>query len=306
MSSNGRTGKDLISYEAIKRIRKVDKVSYTRGVARGKTSFPLQEVSASTQVIHYGDVDKDYLKTKFVEDVFDNVTGGLSCEKKREHPIRIPPEDAPRMTSTGNAVPLVQDESSKGRFHLMEIYSRFNASFTPEDMFGRRFFEEQWNGNDWSAFFNTMMECIQFHIANPERPSYDSDTLALNQFRTNTHPEWHPYIMKRLRECEKDTIEKMHNEFKQYRKYEHDQLIFAEQSGKLFGDFKIFCRHYGINCDGTRHQDVNRWMDLTIGMLDASSEDYIHTYVHKKLSSEGGAAYHLIFRVPKNASKIAS
>jgi hypothetical protein len=309
MSSNGRTGKDLISYEAIKRIRKVDKVSYTRGVARGKTSFPLQEVSASTQVIHYGDVDKDYLKTKFVEDVFDNVTGGLSPERKREHPIRIPAEDAPRLASTGNAVPLVQDESSKGRFHLMEIYSRFNASFTPEDMFGRRFFEEQWNGNDWSAFFNTMMECIQYHIANPERPSYDSDTLALNQFRTNTHPEWHSYIMRRITDMlysEGDTLEYIHNEFKQYRKYEHDKLIFAEQSGQVFDSFRKHCRNDGIMCDGIRHQDVNRWMDLTIGMLDAHFENYIHTYVHKKLSSEGGAAFHLIFRVPKNASKIVS
>lgn len=308
MASNGGTGKDLISYESIKRIRKVNKVSYTRGVAKGRTSFPLQEVSASTQVIHYGDVDKSYLQGSFAEDVFDNVTGGITIERKREHPIRIEPEDAPRLVSTGNAVPFVHDESTKRRFYLMEIYSRFNADFTPEDMFGRRFFEEQWNGDDWSAFFNIMGDCIQFFIANPERPTYNSESLKLNQFRTNTHPEWNDFINAEIDKFFKHNTEAWitHQEkrFDAYKIYDGDSMLYMDTCDETFSKFRKHCREKGAKCDNVRHQDINRWMDLTVRMLDAQNDRWLHSYVHRKISKEAGKTYHFIWRChPESAPR---
>jgi hypothetical protein len=293
----------------------VDAVPYTRGIAKGRTSFPYQNISPSTQVIHFGDVDKQYLQGDFAEDVFGITTDGLMAERKGKNGIYIPPEELPRMVSTGNAVPFVNDESSKRRFYLMEIYSRFNASHTPVHEFGRRFFEEQWNGDDWAMFFNTMIECIQFYIANPERPKYESQTLHINQFDTNTHPEWRVFIEHSIeqyaieyhRDLKNENSVSMgfvlHEEFKKYRIHDDDVLRFMASSEDLFTDFRRWCMEHGARFDSVSHRDIKQWIALTPAMLDVRIDGFIHTHVSKKISQYRGKTYHMLFGREKESAE---
>ena len=315
-SSNGGTGTTLLTSIAIGHVRKVDFVPYTRGIAKGKTSFPYQNISPSTQVMHFGDVDKKYLQNEFAEDTFGIITDGLQAEQKGKNGVWIPPDELPRMVSTGNAVPYINDESSKRRFYTMEIYSRFNSVHTPEHEFGRRFFEEQWNGNDWAMFFNAMIECIQFYITNQERPAYDSETLKMNQFDTNTHPEWRGFIEHSMEEYRSQYVTDendengvsgsyiLHMEFKSHRIHDDDVLGFMASSDDLYNSFRDWCMEHGARFDSVSHRDIKQWMGITPAMLDSLIDGWHHTHVSKKISKYRGKTYHMIFARQKDSAKV--
>jgi len=312
-SSNGGTGKTLLSQKAIKQVRKVDKVSWTRASQRGKTQFPMQNISEATQVMHFGDVDKGYLMTNFAEDVFDLITDGLTIEQKHKHPYEIPPEDAPRCVSTGNAVPLVPDESSKRRFFIMEIYSRFNASFRPADMFGRQFFESEWPHREWVYFYASMIECIQYYIANPSRPAYISETLKINQFKTNTHPEWLAFIESEIIEYSKnnpriDINRKDIDILQRFKPHESSLIRFCLPSHELFDRFRAFLKSNGNGRDASniKPREIKAWMELTSDAMNDTEpikwnmhpDDVVPrvwTYSHHKLSEYNGKHVHVLW-----------
>jgi hypothetical protein len=315
-SSNGGTGTTILTFFSLRHVRKIDTVPYTSGLTKGRSSFPYQNISPSTQVIHFGDVDKQYLRNDFAEDMKGITTDGIQTERKGKNGNYIPPEELPRMVGTGNAVPFVNDESSKRRFYLMEIYSRFNASYTPVHEFGRRFFEDEWNGDDWAMFFNTMIECIQFYIANPERPKYESETLHINQFDTNTHPEWRVFIEHSIEQYayqfRKDEDDEngisgvyiLHNEFKTHRIHDDDVLIYMNSSDDLFTEFRRWCMEHGARFDSVSHRDIKQWMALTPPMLDLRIGTFTHTHVSKKISKYRGKTYHMIFGRAKDSSEL--
>lgn len=293
--SHGGTGKSIVSKIALRHVKKLDTIG-NRSKQLFKSNFPYQNISPDTQIVHFGDVDKKYLMNGFAEDIFESVTDGMHIEKKNQKPIYIDASNLPRMASTGNAVPQTPDASSRRRFHLMEIYSRFSDEYQPAHEFGRRFFEHEWNQHDWSCFDNIIWECIQYAIANPDKPEYTSETLLQNQFKTNTHPEWESFILGYLVDYARPDSE----DLKHVAKYQPmpDAVCFtAIGSQDVYDAFKKHCAKIRANHDDVKMSDVKRYMQMTSGLLSLKLPQFQWHYQFKKVSSMMGIHMHLIWRI---------
>jgi len=295
-ASEGGTGKTIISRHSLQHIKKVDSIG-NRSKQLFKSNFPYQNISPDTQIVHFGDVDKKYLVNGFAEDIFESVTDGMHIEKKNQKPVYISANNLPRMVSTGNAVPQTPDSSSRRRFFLMEIYSRFNDEIHPVHVFGRRFFEHEWNAKDWCCFDNAMFECIQYTIAHPERYEYSSKTLLQNQYKTNTHPEWESFILDYLAHPKSWPDEEDHEHIMRLQPNPDAQLVSAIGTKHLFDAFKEHCARLRVNHDNVTMQSVKRYMHLTQGMFSLLLPDYEWHYQFKKISALHGQNLHLIWRI---------
>lgn len=293
--SHGRTGKSIVSKISLRHVKKLDTIG-NRSKQLFKSNFPYQNISPDTQIVHFGDVDKKYLMNGFAEDIFESVTDGMHIEKKNQKPVYIDASNLPRMVSTGNAVPQTPDASSRARFFLMEIYSRFNDEHQPVHVFGRRFFEHEWNDHDWCCFDNTIWECIQYAIANPDKPEYSSITLLQNQFKTNTHPEWESFIMDYLWKFARPDSEDMRHIGK-YQPTPDAECITAIGSQDVFDAFKKHCAKIRANHDNVKMSDVKRYMQMTTGLLSLKMPQFQWHYQFKKVSTMMGMHMHIIWRI---------
>lgn len=293
--SHGGTGKSIVSKIALRHIKKVDSIG-NRSKQLFKSNFPYQNISPDTQIVHFGDVDKKYLMNGFAEDIFESVTDGMHIEKKNQKPIYIDASNLPRMVSTGNAVPQTPDASSRRRFFLMEIYSRFSDEYQPAHEFGRRFFEHEWNDHDWCCFDNIIWECIQYHIANPEKPEYTSLTLLQNQFKTNTHPEWESFIFGYLINKGKPD-EEDYKHLSKYAPAPDAVLVSAIGSQDVYDAFKEHCAKIRANHDNVTMQSIKRFMQMSEGMLSLKLPDFQWHYQFKKISTMLGIHMHMIWRI---------
>lgn len=293
--SEGRTCKTVLSKKAIGFIRKVDMVG-NRAKGVKSSAFPYQNISQDTQVLHYGDVDKKYLVNGFAEDIFESVTDGMHIEKKNQHPIWIPSESLPRMVSTGNSVPQTSDASSRDRIFLMELYPQFSDHKKPVDVFGRSFFEHEWNAEDWSAFDNALWECIQYAIAHPQRPEYKSKTLVFNQFKTNTHPAWHNFIIEWFVEMPMQF--KGHAKCQRYKPHPDAVLVNAVCSNDLYVGFTDWCNGLKAKHDGVRVNDMGRFMAMSPEMMAMEFPEYEWEYKSAKMSDAHGAKVHMLWKTP--------
>ena len=288
--SHGGTGKTIVSKISLSHIKKVDSIG-NRSKQLKTSSFPYQNISPDTQIVHFGDVDKKYLMNGFAEDIFESVTDGMHIEKKNQKPVYINASNLPRMVSTGNAVPQTPDASSKRRFYLMEIYSRFSDEYQPAHEFGRRFFEHEWNQHDWCCFDNIIWECIQYAIANPKRPEYTSTTLLHNQFKTNTHPEWESFISKLT--VKNEGMDRV--DVYKYKPMPDAQLHLFIGSQELYDLFKTYCARIRANHDNVKMSDVKRYMQMTSGMLAMNYPQYTWHYQYKKISAMSGVNMHILW-----------
>jgi len=296
--SEGRTGKGFISNQTISKIRKLDIVgNRSKGVK--SSAFPYQNISPDTQVLHFGDVDKKYLVNGFAEDIFESVTDGMHIEKKNQHPIWIPSESLPRMVSTGNSVPQTSDASSRDRIFLMELYPQFNDKRKPVHVFGRSFFEHEWSDHDWSAFDNTIWECIQYAIAQSDRPTYQSKTLAYNQLKTNTHPMWQNFIVEWFQEIPlqfKGDVKKCDR----YKPSPDAILVNAVSSNDLYFEFIQWCNGNKSKHDGVRINDMSKFMAMTPDMMSLEFPDFEWSYRVAKMSDAHGQKIHMLWKSPIN------
>lgn len=293
--SHGGTGKTIVSKISLRHIKKVDSIG-NRSKQLFKSNFPYQNISPDTQIVHFGDVDKKYLMNGFAEDIFESVTDGMHIEKKNQKPVYIDASNLPRMVSTGNAVPQTPDASSRRRFFLMEIYSRFNDEYQPAHEFGRRFFEHEWNDHDWCCFDNIIWECIQYAIANPQKPEYTSLTLLQNQFKTNTHPEWESFILGYLVDYARPDEEDLRHVGK-YQPMPDAVCFTAIGSQDVYDAFKKHCSNMRANHDNVKMSDVKRYMQMTSGLLSLKLPQFQWHYQFKKVSSMMGTHMHLIWRI---------
>lgn len=280
----GGTCKTQVTKGGLEKLREVAMLKAKEAIG---DKFAYQHVSHSTQIIHYGDVNLEFLQGKFMQENYENITDHLRIERKNQRVTFIPGEKLPRFVSTGNGVPSTKDTSARRRIYIMEIFSHFNDKYTPDMHFGRRFFDT-WNGDEWSAFYNTYFECIQtllqfndmraLHNAKHDEkikfPEYQSETLALNQFRTNTHPDWETFIMLcvkdnlELSEVEHENIQTLKNSFSMRYDSETQKVVMAIGSDDLFKLFKNWGSTIGSDVRNVRHQDISQWLQLTPAMLN--------------------------------------
>jgi len=122
-------------------------------------SFPYQLVSADTQILCFDDVKKNF----DFERLFSVVTEGLTLEKKNKDAIKIPFEKSPKIGITTNYAIKGAGNSFARRKWELELHQYYNKSFTPLEEFKRHFFAD-WDDDEWCAFDNYMVACLQSYL----------------------------------------------------------------------------------------------------------------------------------------------
>jgi len=157
--AHGGTGKTLLS-DALNQIREV--VDFDGKNVKIGSWFRNQRVNLTTDVLAYDDLEK----STSLENFFAIITGKVEVEKKRMQAFQIPKENAPKLIITSNYLVLGPGgNSDKRRRHEFEIANHYNEDYQPEDEFGNRFFESDWEDEQWNKFYHFMMQCIQVYLS---------------------------------------------------------------------------------------------------------------------------------------------
>jgi hypothetical protein len=151
-------------------------------------SFPYQSVSASTNVLVYDDVPRNY----DFEKIFSIVTEGITLEKKNKDSIKIPFADSPKIAITTNYAIKGAGNSFERRKWELELAQHYGGSHTPEKEFGHMFFTG-WDAKEWSLFDNYMISNIQLYLEKGLCKS-DFTNLAERKFIIETSYDFYEWM----------------------------------------------------------------------------------------------------------------
>ncbi len=109
------------------------------------------------------------------DDLYTNIVGGISCQRKGTEAIEIPFSKAPKFIITTNwAVRYDQaDASTNRRFIEFKFTDFFNIENTPLEVFGHGLFND-WDEDEWNRFYNFVFSCVrEFLHEGLQRIPYD-------------------------------------------------------------------------------------------------------------------------------------
>lgn len=177
--ASGRTGKTLIC-KSLGHMLNADKLSKTYVELNGKdfdTSdrFKYQELAVDTKLVHINDVGKKFS----FEDLFNDITEGIKCQRKNEMPFPV----MCKMVISTNRTIRIHGDSAKDRSIEFEMADYYGAEWSPEMEFGQWFFRD-WEEKDWHCFDNFMLQCVQLFLQKGlQRPG------AINLLTRKLHEE---------------------------------------------------------------------------------------------------------------------
>jgi hypothetical protein len=180
--NNGRTGKTLLA-KSIGKLR-------VYGEINGKDFNPTkthkyQTLQMDTQIVNLNDITKGFQ----LEWIYNDITEGLSVEKKNQTPFRI----APNIVICSNRPLETKGGSDRDRILEFEFAHYFSEKYSPEDHFKHRFFED-WNESDWNAFDNFMLYCAKFFLEVGDMVQPHNTNLAKRKIIEYTNPEFIEFI----------------------------------------------------------------------------------------------------------------
>jgi len=99
------------------------------------------------------------------DDLYTNIVGAISCQRKGTEAIEIPFEQAPKFLITTNwSVRYNEDDTSTNRRFLEYKFTDFfNIENKPCDVFGHNLFDD-WNTLEWSRFYNFVFLCVSTYL----------------------------------------------------------------------------------------------------------------------------------------------
>lgn len=192
---SGRTGKTIIS-KAISMMRKL--VTLNGKEFDNKGNFPYDVVNLDDNVICFDDMDRNFK----LEMLFSIMTGNLTLKKKFQQPIEIPFVRSPKILFTSNYILSGVGDSHDDRKIEIELFRHYSKSNKPFNEFGKMFFDD-WNKNEWNAFFNYMIRNIQLYFKNGLIKS-ELKTGKTKKFIANTCEDFYDF-------CENEFLWKENN-----------------------------------------------------------------------------------------------
>lgn len=156
---SGRTGKTVIK-DAVSQLRKTTTLNGKEFDNKG--NFPYDTVSLDDNVICFDDMER---KFKF-ETLFSIITGNLTLKKKFQQPIVVPFERSPKLLFTSNYILSGVGDSHEDRKLEIELFRHYSKNYKPITEFGKLFFSNDWNQDEWNAFFCYMISNIQKYFEN--------------------------------------------------------------------------------------------------------------------------------------------
>ena len=152
---NGRTGKTLYA-KALGKILNYDDKSRVFIEVNGKNfkhddKHRYSDCSLETQLININDVRRN----TFIETWFNDITEGISVDKKNEKPFPI---HAKIVLSTNRTI-RIDGESAIDRIIQFEFSDYYDSNRSPEMETGRWFFSQDWDIEQWNMFDTFLISC---------------------------------------------------------------------------------------------------------------------------------------------------
>ena len=157
MEANGRSGKTLISYEALKRLRKLTFIEGKRFDSTNR--FAYQTVDPLSDIVMIDDVKPDF---RYV-DLYNAITNYFSIERKGLQPITLSYEESPKFLVTSNYGILSSGGSDIGRREVIGFSNYYNVGYSPKDEFKTTFFKE-WSNDEYNWFYGFFIKSCQMYL----------------------------------------------------------------------------------------------------------------------------------------------
>lgn len=158
--SSGGTGKGLLTQG----VGEMVKVSTIDGSSFDfKDPFRFEEVADDASVVF---LDEWRPQRNSFELLFSALTGGMPINRKHQPKKTIPFALAPKFVIATNDIVTGDDDSSERRKVEIALAKRYSATFTPRDDFGRPFFGEHWDEDEWLRFDNLALGWVQHFLTN--------------------------------------------------------------------------------------------------------------------------------------------
>ena len=173
----GGTGKGIIGKALSQMLNRSENDSKYIAVA-GKNFDPADERRYSegditTQLIHIEDIKSSFRFEGFFNDVTDGAVFRKMYQDKTRHRVKL-------MLSSNQPIDL-SAPSCKRRMVVFELDNFFHENKTPQDIFGKRFFESQWNSVDWGMFDCFMIRCCYDYMREKDTVGADGKIIGLRQ-----------------------------------------------------------------------------------------------------------------------------
>lgn len=228
----GGTGKGVIA-KAISTIRNTTKLDGKK--FSGKQRFDFQEVTLDTQVVWLDDAGKD-----LDIDRFNSIsTDGITIEKKFQDAIHIPAENSPKFLICSNIILDVLGSTRKRRQYIVELSDHYSSQIVTgveEPIIkehGGRFYSDDWNEEEWNAFYWYLIECVQTYLKYGLPPSR-AVNIYENRSRQQIGEELHNWIEEHDFEVGKDyNTKELFNEFKGLHENSNDLFTQRAFSNRL-------------------------------------------------------------------------
>jgi hypothetical protein len=158
--ANGGTGKSL-AIQALSHMVAVcaipaDRIDFNDPNVFGPVIPDVHKVIAFDDAMNRFDLSALYTAT----------TLGLNINAKYARARFIPTLKLPRIMVTTNITVKVKQDSDRRRTIFVEVDKYFGLKHTPKDEFGRMLFSG-WSEQDWDAFDQFMLGCIQQYLSDP-------------------------------------------------------------------------------------------------------------------------------------------
>ena len=185
--AEGGTGKDLL----LRSVAQFRKVCFEPGKQFTlDKNFAFQSVSPDCDIVHIGDVPKDFP----FESLYNIITDIFRIEQKFKNPINLPYEKSPKIVITTN-YPIIGTGGSssrrKGKGEI-EIAPYFNSNHSPIDEYGRAFFND-WQPDQWAMFDGFMLNNLQSYLADGLAESPDINR-TVNALIAATEPDFPDFM----------------------------------------------------------------------------------------------------------------
>lgn len=156
--ANGGTGKGILG-TAISKLRKTC-IKDGKHLKPGGNRFFYQEMEPGSNVMWFDDLSPDFDFSL----LYPVLTTGMHFERKYEHARYIPFEETPKLLlATNYVVKAPMGSSTERRKWEFEVSDYYGLDYTPEDEFGKMFFDE-WDDSEWNSFFMFMFECNKLFL----------------------------------------------------------------------------------------------------------------------------------------------
>ena len=188
---NGRRGKTLIS-KAVQEVQE----SIIKGGKEFDSNYTF--VFADLEKKHNVYIIDDVPAGFKYDDLYTNILGDISAQRKGLKAETIKFKDAPKFVITSNwVVPYDgKNASTNGRFIEYKFTNYYTTSHTPKDEFGCVFFQD-WNADEWNRFYSFVFRCVKLYLQKGIiKTEYDKTDDNYRAYFNNdaVHNEFHRII----------------------------------------------------------------------------------------------------------------